>query len=47
LAKKGRGKEAHLAFMGHDVDVVSEMGFFGIDAKMTRGGIVINRAVTE
>jgi hypothetical protein len=28
----------------HDVDVVSEMRFFGIDAKMTRDGIVIHRA---
>jgi hypothetical protein len=26
----------------HDVDLVSEMRFFGIDAKVTRGGIVIH-----
>jgi hypothetical protein len=31
----------------HDVDVVSEMRFFGIDAKMTRDGIVIHGAVPE
>jgi hypothetical protein len=30
-----------------DVDVVSEMRFFGIDAKMTRAGIVIHGAVPE
>jgi hypothetical protein len=30
-----------------DVDVVSEMRFFGIDAKMTRAGIVIHGVVPE
>jgi hypothetical protein len=31
----------------HDVDVVSEMRFFGIDAVMTRAGIVIHGVVPE
>jgi len=31
----------------HDVDVVSEMRFFGIDAKMTGDGIVIHGPVPE
>ena len=30
-----------------DVDVVSEMRFFGIDAVMTRAGVVIHGAVPE
>ncbi len=31
----------------HDVDVVSEMRCFGIDAVMTRDGIVIHGAVSQ
>jgi hypothetical protein len=30
----------------HDVDMVTEMRFFGIDAKVTRDGIVVHGAVS-
>jgi len=31
----------------HDVDLVSEMRFFGLDAKVTRDGIVVHGAVSK
>jgi hypothetical protein len=30
----------------HEIDLVSEMRFFGVDAKLTRDGIVIHGAVS-
>ena len=31
----------------HDVELVSEMRFFGVDAKVTRDGIVVRGAVSQ